>query len=56
MANQKVLTTKQVADIFQVRDYTIREWIKLGKIKAVKIGRRWMVSAEEVDRIIKEGV
>lgn len=50
-----MMTVKQVAKVFQVKDYTIREWARLGKIKAVKVGNRWMITRQEVERIQAEG-
>lgn len=32
----KLYTPREVGDIFKVSAYTIREWIKAGKLRAVK--------------------
>lgn len=49
-------TAKQVAEALNLNERTVRNWINDGKILAVKLGREWRVSDEEVERIKKEGV
>ena len=34
---------------------TIRNWIKIGKVKAIRPGRRhWFISSSEVNRLLEE--
>lgn len=49
-------TVEEVASIFKVHFRTIYSWIKQGKIKSVKVGRRHYVADEEVERIKREGI
>lgn len=46
---------KEAAAIIGVQTRTIREWLKLGKIKGEKnpISKRWFFSEDEVSRIAK---
>lgn len=37
-------------------EHTIRNWIKSGVLRATKLGRDWEVSAEEVERIKRDGL
>lgn len=48
-----MLTLKEVAKELNVHWKTVRNWALNGTIKAVKIGRQWRVSEEEVNRIKK---
>ena len=48
-------TIEEVASIFKVHFRTIYSWIKQGKIKSVKVGRRHYITEEEVERIKREG-
>lgn len=50
-----MLDIKQLAKELGLCEKTIRNHIKSGKIKAVRIGNVWRISEEEVKRI-KEGV
>lgn len=44
-------TKKELCEIFKVSIGTVNNWIKNGKIKAVKIGRAVRVPDEEVERL-----
>ena len=45
-----MLTIRQVAKLLGIKVRTIREWIKKGKIKAVKNGNEWYIPKEEIYR------
>ena len=47
----KYYTVKEVAEIMKVSEKTVRNWIKWGRIKAIKIGRQWRIPAEEIDNL-----
>lgn len=53
----KMLTVTKVAKLFGVTTYTVRHWIKTGKVKAVKIPdtekAQWFISQEEADRLAR---
>lgn len=51
----KILVTKEVAQILRLSEEYVRELIRQGKIKAYKEGRRggYRVTTEEVDDYIK---
>lgn len=38
-----------------VSPFTVRRLVKTGKLKAVRLGRRVLVSDEEISRIMREG-
>ena len=44
-------TKKDLCEIFRVSLGTVNNWIKQGKIKAVKIGHSVRFSDEEVERL-----
>lgn len=45
----KFYTTNEIADMFRVRVFTVWDWIKKGKLHAVKIGRDFRVSEADVE-------
>jgi hypothetical protein len=55
-------TTKEVADILSRKEYTVREWCRLGRIRAKKKpcgrgkGGERLVSHEELTRLRNEGL
>ena len=50
----KTYTTEQIAAILQLDGETIRRYIKQGKLKAMKFGRVWRVTEEELQRFMDE--
>ena len=55
-------TTKQVAELLRKKEYTVREWCRLGRIAAKKLpgGRgnegEWRIAHEELSRYQSEGL
>jgi excisionase family DNA binding protein len=48
----EVLTVKQAAERLQVTQETVREWLKKGRIKGVKLGHIWRIDAEALDHLL----
>lgn len=50
---EQTYTVKQLAQLLNVCDTTVRRWIEGGKVKAYKLGpgSHWRVTKEEVDRL-----
>lgn len=49
------LTPAQVASIFQVTDHTVREWLKAGTIKGIKLPTgAWRIQQSEMTRFANE--
>lgn len=44
-------TIYEVAEIFGVHWQTVRNWIRTGKIKAVKVERTIRITNEEIERL-----
>jgi excisionase family DNA binding protein len=54
----ELLTVGQVAIIFQVTNYTVRVWLKEGKLNGIKVAGasrgHWRISRREVLRLATE--
>lgn len=55
----KLYTVKQVADIFQVTEYTVRSWLKEpGGLRGTKMGRgttgHWRITSQELVRFANQ--
>jgi excisionase family DNA binding protein len=50
-----LLTIDEVADALRIRPRTVRKWLYLGKLQAVKIGRSVRVRQSTVEALIREG-
>jgi len=52
---QELLTVTEVADVLKVTKYTIREYIKAGKIKASKIGgKEYRIAKGDLEKFISD--
>jgi excisionase family DNA binding protein len=52
MKNNSFYTVEQVADLLQVHWQTVLNYIKSGKLEAVKLGRGYRISKENLDQFI----
>lgn len=48
----KTYTLKELETILSVTNRTLQQYIKDGKIKAVKIGGKWRVTPENLEKFI----
>ena len=54
MENNNFLTVEQVAQALQVHWQTVLNYIKSGKIKAVRLGKGYRIPKKSLDQFIKE--
>src|SRR5580658_8851435 len=52
---ESFLTVAQVAELLQLNQQTVRNWIDQGSLPAVRVGRRVRVKRSDLDRIIANG-
>jgi len=50
-----MLTLKEVAQEIKVTRRTVYRWVKLGKLKAIKIDGIWRVRDEDYEKFISVG-
>ena len=55
MAQIKVYTLDEVAEILQLTKRTLYTYVKEGKLEAVKFGKYWRVSEESLRDFINKG-
>lgn len=49
------IKVEKVAQIFDVSQYTVRGWLKTGKLKGAKSpGGQWRVTQDELERFAQE--
>ncbi len=53
--DEQLLTAAQAAEALSATSQTIRNWIRSGRLAAVRIGARFYVPAAEVERFRGEG-
>ena len=54
MIELKFYTVEEVAKILRTTPNTIRIYINEGKIKAIKSGKQYLISDENIERYIKD--
>ena len=52
---QIAIGVKDAATRIAVSHWTIRQWIKTGKLRAVKLGRRVLIEPGELERLVEQG-
>lgn len=52
----RTYTLSEIAEVFRVHPVTIRKMIGDGRIAAISVGSRRVVTQTEFDRMMKEGV
>jgi excisionase family DNA binding protein len=55
MTPEKVYTPEGAAEALMVSPKTIREWLRTGKLKGVKIGRLWRVRESDLQEFLQTG-
>ncbi|MBI4235307.1 helix-turn-helix domain-containing protein [Candidatus Peregrinibacteria bacterium] len=50
---EKFFTTEQVANILQVHPFTILKFIKVGKLKGIKLGRVYRIKQSDVENFLE---
>ncbi len=50
----KYYTRKEVAEILRTDAKTVYIWIKQGKLKATRIGRKWLITEASVKAAMQE--
>ena len=52
--NRMFLTAKEVANTLKLNILTVYEYIRNGKLRAIKFGRSYRVEEKDLDKFIKE--
>ena len=51
---ERMLTTRQAAEILNVSDKTITKFVRDGKIKSLRMGKKILISHETIENLIKK--
>ena len=55
MKHQLALGLKEAADAVGLSHWTLRQYIREGKISAIKLGRRVLIEPAELERLVEQG-
>lgn len=53
MACEQFQTVREVADLLQVSEVTVRRWIKDGELRAIDIGKGWRIGGDDLDAFLE---
>lgn len=55
MAEMKIYTLDEISEILHISRKTLYSYIKEGKLKAVKVGRSWRITAKNLEEFLTKG-
>ena len=57
MADERWYTTRQVAELLQVDEQTVRRWLREGRLSGVQLSRRagWRVGERDLNEFLGRG-
>lgn len=56
MEDRQLLRIEAAAALLSVSHWTLRSWLKQGRLQAVPVGKLRLIPRTEVDRIAREGM
>lgn len=56
MALDKLYTIEETAQALRLNVRTVYQWIYDGKLKASKIGCKWLITEDTIKKVIEKGV
>lgn len=48
----EIYTPEQVAEMLSVGVFTVREWLRNGKLKGSKIGSLWRITRSDIEEML----
>lgn len=51
---ERLMTPEQAADRLAVSPKTLRDWLRRGQLRGVKVGRLWRVREADLEAFIQE--
>ncbi len=52
MLTRRFLTVKEIADLVQVSEASVRHWIKMQQLRAIDLGREWRVIPRDFEAFL----
>jgi len=53
MVRERYLNTKEVAEMLAVGQEYLRQLLREGKIKGVKVGKRWKIKESDIEELVR---
>jgi excisionase family DNA binding protein len=55
MKSQLAIGLKEAAETVGLSHWTLRQYVREGKIAAIRLGRRVLIEPRELERLVQEG-
>jgi excisionase family DNA binding protein len=52
---ERIFTPEEVAERLTIKTKTVKDWLRAGKLKGVKVGRLWRVRESDLEAFLKRG-
>ncbi len=52
----KLFTVQEAAEALRIKPATVRAWVLRRKINSFRVGRAVRISAEEIERVLRDGL
>jgi excisionase family DNA binding protein len=52
MLTRRFMTVREVADLAQVSEPTVRHWIREGDLRAIDVGREWRIIPRDFEEFL----
>ena len=52
MLSKPLLTTQETADLLKVSEPTVRNWIRAGAVRAIRLEREWRVAVKDLEAFL----
>jgi len=50
--NKKVYTVSEFSIELDVPQSSVRRWLKTGELRGTKMGKKWLIPASEIERLV----
>ncbi len=54
MAEERLLTPAQIADRLQVKERTVVQWLRIGRMRGFKVGKEWRISPDDLTAFLED--
>jgi len=49
---KKIYTVKEFSEELGVPQSSVRRWLKNGELRGTKMGKKWLIPASEIERLV----
>ena len=55
MTEKEYLSPTEIAELLGIAEGTVREWLRRGELKGIKVGRQWRIKRDILDKFLVGG-